>query len=84
MEKKELQEIKARLEEVKSLGPYMQNWIEKNVPKLFAVVEKLAADLSSGSVNVNPERAIPDPSTMVLLGSGLADLGFITQCKKVA
>ena len=42
------------------------------------------AELVSGSVNVHPERAIPDPSTMVLLDSGLAGLGFFRLCKIVA
>ncbi len=45
MNKKEFQEIKARSEEVKRLlGPYMQKWFEKDVPKLFAEVEKLRAE----------------------------------------
>ncbi len=45
MDEKELQEIKARSEEVKRvLGPFMQNWIEKDVPRLFAEVEKLRAE----------------------------------------
>jgi predicted nucleic acid-binding Zn-ribbon protein len=42
---KEFQEIKARSEEVKRvLGPYMQNWIEKDIPKLFAEIEKLRTE----------------------------------------
>ncbi len=45
MDEKEFQEIKARSEEVKRLlGPYMQKWFEKDVPKLFAEVEKLRAE----------------------------------------
>jgi len=45
VDEKEFQEIKARSEEVKRvLGPYMQNWIEEDVPKLFAEVEKLRAE----------------------------------------
>ncbi len=45
MNEKEFQEIKARSEEVKRLlGPYMQKWFEKDVPKLFAEVEKLRAE----------------------------------------
>jgi hypothetical protein len=45
VDEKELQEIKARSEEVKRvLGPYMQNWIEKDIPKLFAEIEKLRAE----------------------------------------
>ena len=45
MDENEFQEIKARSEEVKRLlGPYMQKWFEKDVPKLFAEVEKLRAE----------------------------------------
>ncbi len=45
MDEKEFQEIKARSKEVERvLGPYMQNWIEKDVPRLFAEVEKLRAE----------------------------------------
>ena len=45
MNEKELLEIKSRSEEVKTLlGPYMQNGIERDVPKLFAEVEKLRAE----------------------------------------
>ena len=45
MDEKELEENKARSEEVKKLlGPYIQKWIEKDVPKLFAEVEKLRAE----------------------------------------
>ena len=50
----------------------------------LATAYPLADDLFSDSVNVHPERAIPDPSTMVLLGSGLTGLGFFRQRKKVA
>ncbi len=50
----------------------------------LATASQLADDLFSDSVNVHPERAIPDPSTMVLLSSGLAGLGFFRQRKKVA
>ncbi len=58
--------------------------VQEMIFSSLATADPLAGDMSNGSVNVNPERAIPDPSTMVLLCSGLADLGFITQCKKVA
>ncbi len=45
MDEKEFHEIKARSDEVKRvLGPYMKNWIEKDVPKLFAEIEKLRAE----------------------------------------
>jgi hypothetical protein len=45
VDEKEFQEIKARSEEVKRiLGPYMQKWFEKDIPKLFAEVEKLRAE----------------------------------------
>ncbi len=45
MDEKEFQEIKARSQEVERvLGPYMQNGIEEDVPKLFAEVEKLRAE----------------------------------------
>ncbi len=45
MDEKEFQEIKARSKEVERvLGPYMQNWIEKDVPRLFAEVKKLRAE----------------------------------------
>ncbi len=45
MYEKELQEIKARSEEIKRLmEPCMQNWIEKDIPKLFAEIEKLRAE----------------------------------------
>ncbi len=40
----------------------------------LATADPLAGDLSSDSVNVNPERAIPDLHTMLLLASGLAGL----------
>ena len=53
MDEKELQEIKARSEEVKRvLGPYMQNWIEEDVPKLFAEVEKLRAEQEQFRSNI--------------------------------
>ena len=39
MDEKELQE-----EVMTLLGPYMQNGIEEDVPKLFAEVEKLRAE----------------------------------------
>jgi uncharacterized protein YacL (UPF0231 family) len=45
VDKKEFQGIKARSAEVKRLmEPYMQNWFEKDVQKLFAEVEKLRAE----------------------------------------
>ncbi len=45
MYEKELQVINARSKEGKIvLGPYMQNWIEKDLPKLFAEVEILRAE----------------------------------------
>ncbi|MFB3122465.1 MAG: PEP-CTERM sorting domain-containing protein [Candidatus Binatia bacterium] len=50
----------------------------------LATAHPLADDLISGSVNVHPKRAIPDPSTMVLPGSGLAGLGFFRQRKRIA
>jgi len=50
----------------------------------LATADPSAADLSSGSVNVNSESAIPDPSAILLLGFGLAGLGFFRQRKKVA
>ena len=58
--------------------------VQEMIVSSLATSDPLPADLSSGSVNVHPERAIPDPSTMVLLGSGLAGLGFFRQCKRVA
>ncbi len=48
----------------------------------LATADPLAADLSSGSVNVNLESAIPDPSTIPLLCSGLAGLGFFRRRRK--
>ncbi len=44
----------------------------------------LTDDLFRGSVNAHPERAIPDLSTKVILGSGLAGLGFFRWRKKAA
>jgi len=41
--------------------------------------DPLVADLSSGSVTV-----VPEPSTMLLLGSGLAGLGFFRRRRKAA
>tara|TARA_B100000315_G_C14264716_1_gene445878 strand:- start:131 stop:313 length:183 start_codon:yes stop_codon:yes gene_type:complete len=57
--------------------------VEMKVSSLVAA-DPLAGDLSSGSVNVNPERAIADPHTMLLLGSGLARLAFFRRCKNAA
>ncbi len=48
----------------------------------LATADPLAGDLSSDSVNVSPERAIPDLHTMLLLGSGLAGLGFFRMRRK--
>ncbi len=58
--------------------------VKEIIVSSLATAYPLADDLFSGSVNVHPERAIPDPSTMVLLGFGLAGLGFFRQCKRVA
>jgi len=48
----------------------------------LATVDPLPGEMSSGSVNVNPKRAIPESHTMVLLGSGLAGLGFFRRRRK--
>jgi len=54
---KELQEIKARSEEVKRvLGPYMPNWFEKDVPKLFAEVERLRAEQEPKQRNIQTHK----------------------------
>ncbi len=58
--------------------------VQEMIVSGLATAYPLADDLFSGSVNVHPKRAIPDPSTMVLPGSGLAGLVFFRQHKKVA
>ncbi len=50
----------------------------------LATAYPFADNLYSGSVNVHPERAIPDLSTMLLVGFGLAGLGFFRQRKREA
>ncbi len=58
--------------------------VQEMIVSSLATAYPFADDLFSGSVNVHPERAIPDPSSMVLPGSGLAGLGFFRLRKKVA
>ncbi len=56
--------------------------VQEMIFSSLAMADPLAGDMSSGPVNVNPESAIPDPSTMLLLGSGLAGLGFFRMRRK--
>jgi len=58
--------------------------VQEMIFSSLATADPLAGDLSSGLVNVNPERAIPDPHTMVLLGSSLAGLAFFRRRRKAA
>ena len=64
MDEKELLEIKARSEEVKTLlGPYMQNGIEGDAQKLFAEVEKLRAE--QGQLRSNIQFLKEKSSTLI-------------------
>ncbi len=50
--------------------------VQEMIFSSLAMADPLAGDMSSGPENVNPESAIPDPSTMLLLASCLTGLDF--------
>lgn len=83
MEEKNLQEIKARAEEVKKIfsqGSYAQRLIENDVPKLVSEIEQLKIALKEASV-CSHGKLYKDQSCITCFGDGTEEKQDCGKCR---